>query len=335
MTVPYVKQVIRWVIFAIVLYFLGRYIIDHRQDFSFLSTLRWTSLIPIVLLTLVAFLLEAYRYFLVIREMETSVPFIDVFRHMMVARFLNKLVPQSGIAYRAHAFKNENDVSYGRFAASFVAFVWLDLVLTIIISTGIVAIYQPNLSANGYPVFPILFAFSLLLLLIMFLSRIIPARWGSEFEVKSNINNYKKIISKIIRQIGFTFELARKPRLLLSGGLIIMANTAISIWSKFFLFQLIGVTAKIPELALFVGLNKVSNILVVTPGNLGITESLYGVLSGMLGIGAAQGVVAALTLRTVVFLILACLSALLLFFKSQKASGGPPAPNQLEQKDQR
>jgi len=275
MNVPYVKQVIRWVIFAIILYLLGRYIIDHRHDFSFLSTLRWTSLIPIVLLTLVSFLLEAFRYFLVIREMETSVPFVDVFRHLMVARFLNRLVPQSGIAYRAHAFKNENE------------------------------------------------------------SRIIPARWGSEFEVKSNINNYKKIISKIIRQIGFTFELARKPRLLLSGGLIIMANTAISVWSKFFLFQLIGVTAKISELALFVGLNKVSNILVVTPGNLGITESLYGVLSGMLGIGAAQGVVAALTLRTVIFLILACLSALLLFLKSQKAPGGPPAPNQLEQKDQR
>ena len=103
-----------------------------------------------------------------------------------------------------------------------------------------------------------------------------------------------------------------------------MANTAISVWSKFFLFQLIGVTAKISELALFVGLNKVSNILVVTPGNLGIVESLYGALSGMLGIGVAQGVSAALILRAVVFLILVCLSAILLFLKRQKVSGSLP-----------
>jgi len=321
MKAPYANQLIRLIIFAIILVLLGKYITDHWKDFSFISTIRWTILVPVVLLTLVSYLLETFRYFLVVREMETSVPFEDVFRHLIVARFLNKLVPQSGIVYRAHAFKKENAVSYSRFIASFTAFVWLDLVLTIIISTAIVALYQPNLSVQDYPLLPLLLAFSFLLLFITFLSRRIPTRMGSEIEANSNMSHSPKALYRLIGQIGFTFELARKPWLLLSGGLIIIANISVSVWRMFFLFQMIGVDAKISELALFVGLNRVSNVLVVTPGNLGIVEGSYGILSGAIGLGVAQGVTVALTLRVAAFIILGCLSAMLLFFQNQKKSG--------------
>jgi uncharacterized membrane protein YbhN (UPF0104 family) len=318
MKVTYFKQLLRWIILVIILSLLGKYIIEHRQDFSFLSTLRLSSLMPIVLLALLSQFLGVFRYFLVIRETENSVPFIDVFRHLIVARFLNKLLPQSGIFYRAHAFKKENDVSYGSFIASFAAFVWLDLVLTIIITTGIVAFYQPNLSVNNYPILPVLFAFTILLLCITIFSHRIPNHRKSEIEANPNIGYLLKTLNRLIGYISFTFELARKPRLLLSGGLIILTNTAISIWIKFFVFQLIGVTTKVSELTLFVVLNKVSNLLVVTPGNLGVMESLFGVLSVMLGIGAAQGVAAALILRAVSFLVLGCLSVTLLIFQKTK-----------------
>jgi len=293
---------------------------QNLHEFFFLSTIRWVTLIPIVFLTLVIFILGAFRYYLIVKEMKASVPFVDVFRHLMIARFLNKLLPQSGIIYRAHAFKKENDMSYGSFLASFIAFVWLELVLTILVATIIVAVYQPGLSANNIPMLPLLLVFSFFLLAITFLSRILPVDAENSGEAVSTLGYSKRLFFRLISQIGCFFELARTPRLLLTGGLIIIINTALSVLKMFFLFQLIGVTAKISELSLFVATNTTLNMLVLTPGNLGIIEGLFGFLSGAIGIGAAQGVTVALILRAVTFLILAVLSGLLLFLKNIKIS---------------
>lgn len=60
-----------------------------------------------------------------------------------------------------------------------------------------------------------------------------------------------------------------------------------------------GIEPNVPDLALFLALYKLSTLVVLTPGNLGIREMAFGFLSQALGIGMAEGILASAMLYAV------------------------------------
>ena len=308
-----IKAVFRWTLFIGLALLISNYIWKHLEEFYFLTTIHWSSLVPILILTFISLTLAALRYHLVLKEVDTKALFFNSFKQLVVARFLNRIIPQSGMVYRAQAFKKSSKLGYDDFFSGFFAFTWLDFVMTFSLTFFLIALYQPGLMVNGYLVLPILGLMVFFLIILTW-----GARWllgGIEFTYSEYNHIIQKIIYVLLKCSRSTASLIQKPKLLICGGLIISANIMVSVWRLYYYFQLIGVSPKLGELSVFVALNRMLTVIVLTPGNLGLTEILFGYLSDAMDLGAAQGITAALIVRISVFCVLAFLNFVFLLFR--------------------
>ena len=77
-------------------------------------------------------------------------------------------------------------------------------------------------------------------------------------------------------------------------GIITFINTV----AIFYLcFKSLAITVALPSLALFYVVLHLSVQIIVTPGNLGVRELAYGILSDQMNIGMAQGLIVSVILR--------------------------------------
>ena len=77
-------------------------------------------------------------------------------------------------------------------------------------------------------------------------------------------------------------------------GIIVFINTV----AIFYLcFLSLDIPANLPALALFYILLKLSTQIIITPGNLGVRELAYGILSEQTHIGMAEGIIISVIIR--------------------------------------
>jgi uncharacterized membrane protein YbhN (UPF0104 family) len=96
----------------------------------------------------------------------------------------------------------------------------------------------------------------------------------------------------------------RNPRLI--GVVLVTGLFSFGMWIAFFRVALsgLGIEVGVGALALFLAIWQLSSLFIITPGNLGVQEIVYGVVCSAVGIGMAEGVVVSGLIRVIQYLVI-------------------------------
>jgi uncharacterized membrane protein YbhN (UPF0104 family) len=285
---------------AFVLYKLAS---DPQTRHRFLSVPGQT-LVWLALLFALSQLLLASRLSVAIAHCGgAGVPMRVWLRLVAIGQLLNTAAPQLGSVYRAVALKREHGVTYIAYASGLLAFVWLDLVFGVLLAATIIAAVEPALQLRGFPVLLGL----LLILGVLTASPAAGARLLSLVSVRSAF--LAKAHARAVTALATVHAVLRAPRFLLRYLLLTVLVTLEQVTTLWLLFRAVGADLPLPTLLLFQVVFKLSTQVVVTPGNLGVTEILFGLLSRGVASTLEQGLAVSVLYRGVSTVMVVALGA--------------------------
>lgn len=214
------------------------------------------------------------------------------FRIVAVGQFLNVLLPQLGNVYRGVALKHQHGVAYFTYSTGLFTFVLLDTLTTLLLGLVAVALLAPGLHFGAQPVLPIMGLGMLALLaapsIAMRITLLLKPQSGLLLKLRD-------LSARLLSVVASSLKV---PRFL--GGfalvnLLALVAQASLLWVC---FRAAGLPIDAPHAALFHVVIKLSNVIILTPGNLGITELAFGALGiGTQGGSLQHGIAAALAFR--------------------------------------
>jgi len=300
------KKALRWVLGLACVAYIIVFLHQNRGDLEIVLKLRPLALVAVAALFCVHLALYSCRFQVVFEKCTgVAVPFLKWFRLIIIGRFLNSLVPQMGNVYRSVRLKEDHGVPYTSYATGLFSFIWLDVCLNFVFALVIVATTAPHMRIGGVGA-------ASLLALMLALAVIVPAALALLFRLTKPRTRYLSWAHSKVSEVFSVSLAALRDRayvlkvLLLSVALFASMNTILYMG-----FLSFGIRASLPALALFYALYKLSVYFVVTPGNVGLRELVYGLLSREMDIGMAEGIIVAAMLRIVAHLVLIGLALLL------------------------
>lgn len=214
------------------------------------------------------------------------------FRLISVGQMLNLFAPQLGTIYRGVTLKREHGITYMSYASGLFAFVWLDLIAGLSIALLLIALLEPGLRLGALPGLPLLALGLVVLLIAPFFTRWLLAK------PRMSSAAITKIQTRMTTLLGSASALLHS-RALVSFLLVNVLVTLDQVAALWLLFHSVGASPPLAALLLFQVLLKLSNQVMITPGNLGITELMFGLLAYGAQFSVEQGLAVSLLYRVI------------------------------------
>jgi uncharacterized membrane protein YbhN (UPF0104 family) len=300
-----VKRLLRWIVATLAMAFVVHQLLTQPEPL-----LRIWRTGPLVLAGLCALVvlnqaLMSLRFAQIMKHMGAPPVGLGAwFRLTSVGQMLNLFVPQLGNVYRGVTLKREYGISYLTWATGLVSFVWLDMVGGLLIAVVAIAKLEPGLRFAGMSAVVVLalglwFVFFGPILAAFVMERL-PSRSGFIGRTQARLTSL----------LGTASAAARSPRLMLrffSLNVLVTIGQTATLWLA---FHSVGASTRLSGLLLFQILVKLTSQVVVTPGNLGITELAFGALARGSARTLEQGIAVSLLLRAVGSAMVVLLGAL-------------------------
>jgi uncharacterized protein (TIRG00374 family) len=232
-----------------------------------------------------------------------ELPALTWFRLISVGQMLNLFAPQLGTIYRGVTLKREHGITYMSYASGLFAFVWLDLIAGLSIALAVIALLDPGLRLGPLPGLPLAAIALVVLVLAPFFTRWLLAlpRWSSAA--------ITKIQGRMTTLLGGASALLHS-RAVLSFLLVNVLVTLDQVATLWLLFHSVGASPPLAALLLFQVVLKLSNQVMITPGNLGITELMFGLLAYGAEFSVEQGLAVALLNRVIGMIVVILLGVI-------------------------
>jgi uncharacterized membrane protein YbhN (UPF0104 family) len=214
------------------------------------------------------------------------------FRIVVLGAFLNLFVPQLGNVYRGVTLKREFSVTYTAYATGLFTFVWLDTAFGFLSCLLVLLVLQPGLRLGAVSVVPAIALLVTAMLVAPWLASRLLAKLelgqGRLAGLKGRMDTLLATSSRALQSPGFLLRF-------LCVSALGMVDQAVILW---ICFKAAGLPIDPETAVLFQVVVKLSNQVIVTPGNLGLTELAFGVLgSAAHGGSVGYGIAAALVFR--------------------------------------
>jgi len=285
--------------------YIIRYFIKNRQDLDLVFGLNPLILLGLGGLIVLAFLIYALRFAIILKKCSgRKVPFYFWFKIVILGRYLNLITPQAGNIYRGVMLKKNYQITYTRYLSSFFSFTWIDTCLNLLLALAVICFVQPEMEIGGLRVWVLIGVLGILV-------AVVPIGLEALFKRVKFQNRYAGWIhGKLSELLRVSVGSARDVRYMTKFVLTGVIAFAISIAAFYLCFLSIEVKVSLPGLALFYVVLKLSNQVIITPGNLGVREIVYGVMSEMMQIGMGQGILISVIMRIISTLVVIVLGTL-------------------------
>lgn len=215
------------------------------------------------------------------------------FRLTSVGQMLNLFVPQLGNLYRGVTLKREHGISYLMYAGGLVSFIWLDVMMGLAIAFGVILVVDPGLHFADVSALLVLGVGGGLICLGPIVGSVVLRR------LPMPTGAWGKLQQRLADLLYTTSGAVRSPALMARFFLLNVFVTAGQTATLWLAFHSVGAEPGLSGLVLFQVVLKLSSQVVVTPGNLGITELLFGALAHGSEQTLQQGLAVSLLLRAV------------------------------------
>lgn len=298
-TVSIIQRAISFTLLLSILGVAGVYLVNHADDIGSILNVSPVNLVLLLLLDLLFIGLNGVRIKVLTGIFRVRLLPLEWFGLSVATSFLNYLPAQGGTITRAAYLRQVHNLPLTSFAASVAASYILTFMsmgisgllamLGIFLSQGLV-----NLELTG------------LLIAMIFASLLMMSvRWPSRFQAEG-------LIMSRLRRLWDGWLIIRRDRwtiislalLDVLGGLTYACRLILS-------FQIVSVTVTLWMALAMASLAHLAVVINVTPGALGIKESIVGWSAAVLGAGAVRGVQAVAIDRVIMFILMVILGGLL------------------------
>lgn len=298
---------------AFLIYFLINY-----KDFEILLTIKLEYIVFIVLIQILLILSNALFLVVNLRVFNFRIPLGESVRTSILNAIGNFFTPfRGGAGIRAVYLKKNYNLSYSTFLSTLAGYYFLVFLINSIIALiGLVI-----LKARNEPVDILLIigfaGFSLFLIyLILFprnietLIKMLFVRKSSERKVRTSpIFKFFNRFLKVFQNTMEGWELLTKNRVVLFElFLIATANAILAIALYYMELSSLGIDVSIINVTIFSSISSISLLLSITPGSLGIKESLLILFQTSLALTTTQVLSASLVDKSINFFLLAFLA---------------------------
>jgi len=299
------KRPIQSVLAVVALGLACKVLVERKEELHCLEEFRLSQAAALCGLLAVYLLVRAYRFLVIARALgNVAIDFWGWFKVFVVGNFANELVGQVGNVYRATMLKRRYHLPYTAYVNAYVFFAWIDSLLNLALALLLILLLKPTLAiggANAATTVGVMMA--TILAGPIAVERILRAIQPSEGVLTELHEKLHGMLTTMVQQ-GRDVGLMGK---VVALGVVVFAIGVLVFWIS---FAGIGVRVGLAELALFLALYKLSTLIVITPGNLGVREIAYGLLGIGVGVSMAQGVLVSAIVRVAHYIILFPLSFL-------------------------
>lgn len=288
------KKVIQWALAVACTAYIVHFFATNTDKLKLVMQLNPLAIGAIAVFSILGHLIFCVRFQIVLKKCSgKSVPFFPWFRIVILGRFLTLLAPQAGNIYRSIALKKHYQIPHTRYASSFFSFIWMDACVNLLLTLAIVAIVEPGLMIGRLRAVLLL---AVSIVAIVAAPLLIEAVFGL-FSFKNKKLGW--LHSKIAEMLRVSVSNLRDARFMLKvfvTGVVGLGNTL----AIFYLcFRCLDLPIKLPTLALFFMIMRLSTHIAITPGNLGVREIAYGIVSDQMNFGMAQGILISVIIRVI------------------------------------
>lgn len=288
------RTYLRWVLAAVILAYVVYFLFKNKSQLTSLKQISPLMLLGLFIFNLFNNLIYAWRLHIIIRKISGVVlPVFSWLKFFLISRFLGLYAGQAGNIYRATVLKSRYNISITKYISSFVFITWIDTCLGILFGVAVISIFAPTMmlfGLNAIGLLLIVFIVQLIVPLMIYwiLSRIkLSGRFLTWLHGRLSL--MVNVMASSLKDPVYLFKVSLT-------GFISFINSTIVIY---LCFWGLGLDISLSGAALFFTVAKLSNRLIITPGNLGIREVVYGVVSEQVGVGMSQGILASVVIRVV------------------------------------
>lgn len=274
--------------------YIAHFFYKNKNDLFKVFSLDIETIIYILLLQLIYYLLQGYRFKLVLEKCSNlKIPFFPWLRMFILGRFLNMVFAQMGNIYRSVRLKQEYKVPYTRYISGLTSIAWMDTCLNLFIAIVIILVVNPHFSVGNLSAWKVLivlaFSFSAAPIIAEIIFRKINLKNKHLQWIHSKLSEVLTVSVTNLKDIKYMSKIT-------ALGIAVFIRTCIMFYIY---FTVLKIYINLPAIVIFYALFKISAFIMITPGNLGVQEIAYGFLSEYVGIGEMEGLIVATLIRVV------------------------------------
>ena len=297
------KKILGNVLTVIILALFAWYFTQNIQDFKILLDINILHVILLFVIGLLMIVANSVFMKVCLSLFGRKIDIHESIRVTLISTAGNFFAPAgSGLGFRAVYLKKRHKLPY----SDYISITLCNYVIVFMISAmlGLVGLWAAQggvPTSSAYPLYVFfagLLTISTVLLFVRFREReTVDTEGGAIARVKQVLVRMSK---------GWTVVLSNKKVLVGLIG-IVVANAVLSVVQAYIVLESVGITISFGGLILYGILGALSLFINITPGNLGVKESVYVVFSGVIGLSTAQILSAAVVERVVTFVMIAAL----------------------------
>ncbi len=288
------RQAVGWAAGVACLVYVVIYFTRHSGDLRLVLHLRPATLGVLVVLHSTQIMLRGLRYYLVLCKCgEARMPVRGWLRVYFVAQLLSQVFPQMGNVYRGVVLKSRFSLSYTDYIAGTFSFVWMDACLNFLIAMVVVWVLNPSLElagVNGVLLLGVILAFAVVFpfLVQLVVTRVAPG-WTRLTWARSKLTEVLRTTGENLRDVPYMAAFSG------TGAIVFVVMCVVF----YVYFKAMGADVTVSAIVLLAILLKVSMLVNITPGNLGLREVAYGILAEQLHLGMSAGILVSVIIRVI------------------------------------
>jgi uncharacterized protein (TIRG00374 family) len=290
----------------------GYHFVQHPESFDLLTGITEKQLFSLLALHLLLLIIHTIRFRLILQKCAgKSIPFCPWIVLFVQGRFYNTFVPQLGNVYRSVELKKRFQISYTKYITTLICVGWISTGINIFFAWILIVQQSPELLLGQYRASVIVGVVAIGNISGPFLIRYI-------FELLKPKNSMK-IFERLNEVLSVTTSIVQDRRwfALICGYSLV--GVVLACLNIHICFAMVQSTPLIGETAVFYTLLQISNVIKITPGNLGPQEIAFGLLGAQSSVGMSQGILASALFRSAAIVTL-CLSMIGLLFGKNNVS---------------
>ncbi len=300
---PRLKTALRWTLAAVLIGLMVAHIAEHRGEYSTaVAALGWRDLIILVVLQVASLAVQSWRSQVIVeRLMQQPLHFHGWFRLFLISRMLNTFMSQAGSLYRAYSSKKIYSLPYTKFVASSVVFIWIDTILNVALVCVLLAwitFVTPEATTSEMP--------SLLLATLFLVALLLAAPIGTA--LTRYMLKFGSFLEKPRRwlhdSINSFWMSVRDPGMIVRFVGLGLVSLALLMAVFLLTFADLGVQIAAWQAAAIIVLFKLTLVINITPGNIGVREWAIVGAAALFGIDATVAMTVALVTRVTSLLAL-------------------------------
>ena len=286
------KRPVQNIIAVVCVVYIVVFIIRNRHEIQHALNLRPLIIAALSILLIIDLAVNALRMKIVMEKCSNAkIPAGGWYKIFILGRFLNTVIPQLGNLYRGITLKQNHNISYTNYISSLASFAWMEISINLIFALIIALLTNHQLQIAGIDAW--LFLSGMAILVIA--GPIVADAVIRLFKVQN------KALAWIHSKLSHVFSTAVTSLKDISYIVSIVSTTlfAFAIVTTMFrvCFLSINIHISITATVVFLAVLKVADVVVITPGNVGIREIIFGIITQQIGLTMMDGILASTILR--------------------------------------